>query len=89
MEKLLLCTGNQGKVLELKALLPKGIEPLSLADVGLPADLPETGATLEANALQKARFAHERTGLVCVADDTGLEVDALAGAPGGMPRFPC
>ena len=48
MEKLLLCTGNQGKVLELKALLPKGIEPLSLADVGLPADLPETGATLEA-----------------------------------------
>ncbi|HQV74082.1 MAG TPA: RdgB/HAM1 family non-canonical purine NTP pyrophosphatase [Flavobacteriales bacterium] len=82
MEKLLLCTGNQGKVLELKALLPKGIELLSLADVGLPADLPETGATLEANALQKARFAHERTGLVCVADDTGLEVDALAGAPG-------
>lgn len=82
MEKLLLCTGNPGKVQELKALLPNGIELLSLADVGLPADLPETGATLEANALQKARFAHERTGLVCVADDTGLEVDALAGAPG-------
>ena len=82
MERLLLCTGNPGKVLELKALLPNGIELLSLADVGLPADLPETGATLEANALQKARFAHERTGLVCVADDTGLEVDALAGAPG-------
>jgi len=82
MEKLLLCTGNQGKVLELKALLPEEFNLLNLSDVGLPSDLPETGATLEANALQKAWYAHERTGLVCVADDTGLEVDALAGAPG-------
>ena len=82
MSQLLLCTGNPGKVSELRALLPDGMELLSLADVGLPKDLPETGDTFRANALQKARFAHERTGLACMADDSGLEVDALSGAPG-------
>lgn len=82
MSTILLCTGNPGKLAEMKALLPMEFELLMLSDVGLPTDLPETGSTLEANALQKARYAHERTGLVCVADDTGLEVDALAGAPG-------
>lgn len=82
MERLVLCTGNPGKVAELRALLPSDIELLSLADVGLPADLPETGATLEDNALQKARFAYARVGLPCIADDTGLEVEALNGAPG-------
>jgi len=80
--KLLLCTGNAGKVDELRLLLPKGIEVVSLTDAGLPLDLPETGDTLEANALQKARFAHARTGLPCLADDTGLEVLALLRAPG-------
>ena len=79
---MVLCTGNAGKVVELRALLPSGIHLLSLTEVGLPSDLPETGATLEANALQKARFAFERTGLPCIADDTGLEVAALNGAPG-------
>ena len=82
MARMVLCTGNPGKIAELRALMPPDMELLSLADVGLPADLPETGATLEANALQKARFAHERTGLPCIADDTGLEVLALGGAPG-------
>lgn len=82
MERLVLCTGNVGKVAELKALLPAGIHLLSLADAGLPSDLPETGTTLEANALQKARFAFERCGLPCIADDTGLEVTSLNGAPG-------
>lgn len=82
MTDLLLCTGNPGKVAELKALLPDRFRLLSLSDAGLPTDLPETGDTLEANALQKARFAFERTGLPCIADDTGLEVDALGGAPG-------
>lgn len=79
---MVLCTGNIGKVTELRALLPSDIELLSLWDVDLPTDLPETGATLEANALQKARFAFERCGLCCLADDTGLEVEALHGAPG-------
>nr|MBP9080787.1 RdgB/HAM1 family non-canonical purine NTP pyrophosphatase [Flavobacteriales bacterium] len=53
-----------------------------LRDAGLPTDLPETGHTFAANALQKARFAFERTGMPCIADDSGLEVDALNGAPG-------
>ena len=82
MERMVLCTGNPGKVAELRALLPATIELLSLADVGLPSDLPETGATLEANALQKARYAFDRVKLPCIADDTGLEVEALHGAPG-------
>ncbi len=82
MSRYLLCTGNPGKAAELRALLPTGLELITLAEAGLPSDLPETGDTLEANALQKARFAHERTGLPCIADDTGLEVDALDGAPG-------
>jgi len=82
MDELILCTGNTGKLAELRVLLPQHITLLSLSDVDLPTDLPETGATLEANALEKARFAFERTGLPCVADDTGLEVNALGGAPG-------
>lgn len=80
--RILLCTGNAGKVGELRALLPGRFEVVSLAEAGLPSDLPETGETLAENALQKARFAHARTGLPCLADDTGLEVDALGGAPG-------
>lgn len=79
---LLLCTGNPGKVAELRALLPATAVLHSLADHDLPGDLPENGTTLEANALEKARFAYARTGLACIADDTGLEVDALHGAPG-------
>jgi XTP/dITP diphosphohydrolase len=82
MSKLLLCTGNPGKVAELRALLPSGMDLLSLTDAGLPLDLPETGDTFAANALEKARFAFERTGLRCIADDSGLEVTALGGAPG-------
>jgi XTP/dITP diphosphohydrolase len=67
---------------ELRALLPPQLRLVGLVEVGLPSDLPETGATLEANAEQKARFVFERTGLPCIADDTGLEVAALNGAPG-------
>lgn len=82
MYRVLLCTGNQGKVVELKALLPSSFLVVSLTEAGLPNDLPETSATLEGNALQKARFAFERCRMPCIADDTGLEVDALNGAPG-------
>ncbi len=80
--RLLLCTGNAGKVEELRALLPAHVELISLQAVGLPLDLPENGDTLEANAREKARYAFERTGLHCLADDTGLEVPFLKGAPG-------
>lgn len=82
MQKLMICTGNPGKVAELIALLPTTLEVVSLAQTGLPVDLPETGDTLQDNALQKARYVFQHTGIPCLADDTGLEVDALAGAPG-------
>ena len=80
--RMVICTGNKGKVEELRALLPVRYELLSLADVGLPEDLPETSDTLKGNALEKARFVFERCRLPCLADDTGLEVAALNGAPG-------
>lgn len=79
---MVLCTGNAGKVQEFRILLPEGLKLLSLAEAGLEDDLPETGNTLNANALQKARYAFQHTNLPCIADDTGLEVDALKGAPG-------
>lgn len=82
MDRIVLCTGNPGKVVELQALLPAGMDLVGLRELGLPVDLPETSPTLEGNALQKARYVFERTGLPSVADDTGLEVDALDGAPG-------
>jgi XTP/dITP diphosphohydrolase len=82
MRRYLLCTGNPGKAAEIRALLPAAIELVTLKDVGLPSDLPETSGSFRGNALQKARYAHERTGLPCIADDSGLEVEALGGAPG-------
>ena len=82
MIELVLCTGNPGKVAELRALLPDDHRVVGLAELGLSTDLPETSDTLQGNALQKARHAFEQCGRPCVADDTGLEVDALHGAPG-------
>lgn len=63
-------------------MLPVEWVVLSLADVGVGGDLPETGHTLKDNALEKARHVHASCGKLCLADDTGLEVDALDGAPG-------
>jgi len=81
--ELLFATRNAHKVEEVRALLANtGVTVRSLDDAALDVDPPETGATFEENALQKARFVHELTGLPCVADDSGLEVDALGGAPG-------
>ncbi len=83
MTELVFATHNAHKVEEVRHILAgTGIEVRSLADLGFEDDPPETGDTFEANALQKARFVLERTGLPCVADDSGLEVDALGGAPG-------
>ncbi len=79
---LVLCTRNPGKIAELAALLPAGHRLIGLDDLGITEELPETGDTLEANALEKARTVHERCGLPCIADDSGLEVAALGGAPG-------
>ena len=83
--RLLLASGNPGKLRELRAIL-RGlpVELVGLADAGAgePPEVPETGATFLDNALQKARAYAAWSGLAAVADDSGLEVDALGGAPG-------
>ena len=63
-------------------MLGDSFELVTLRQVGITEDIPETGATLDENASLKARYVYERTGLDCFADDTGLEVEALNGAPG-------
>ena len=80
--KLIFATGNRGKLREAEEILGEGFELVTPEEVGLTGDIPETGTTIRANSLQKAQFIHERTGLNCFADDTGLEVDILGGAPG-------
>ena len=80
--KRVFATGNVGKLREASEILGEGFELVSLADVGILEDIPETGTTLRANSLQKAQYLYEKLGCNCFADDTGLEVDALGGAPG-------
>ena len=80
--KLVFATANRHKLEEVRAMLPGNLQIVSLADLGFTGDIPETEATLEGNALLKARYIHERYGISCFADDTGLEVEALNGAPG-------
>ena len=75
-------TGNSGKLREASEILGEGFELVSLAQVGIVEDIPETGTTLTANSIQKAEYLYERIACNCFADDTGLEVDALGGAPG-------
>jgi XTP/dITP diphosphohydrolase len=82
LRRVLLATANPGKLAELRALVPDSVTVLGLADVPAYAALPETGATFEDNALLKARQAAAVTGIVSLADDSGLEVDALNGMPG-------
>ena len=82
MMKLVFATGNSGKLREASEILGEGFELASLAQVGVTEELPETGNTLRANSLQKAKYLYDRIGCNCFADDTGLEVDALGGAPG-------
>jgi XTP/dITP diphosphohydrolase len=80
--KLTFATGNSGKLREASEILGEGFELVSLAQVGITEDIPETGTTLTANSIQKAEYLYEKIGCDCFADDTGLEVDALGGAPG-------
>lgn len=81
--KLVLATANKGKLTEIKALLePLGIEVASAAKMGFTEDVPETGATFRENAEIKARAVCQALGLPALADDSGLEVDALDGRPG-------
>jgi XTP/dITP diphosphohydrolase len=80
--KLIFATTNKHKVEEVRALLGDAFTLLMPADLGYTEDIPETGNTLEHNAMEKARCIWEKFGLPCFSDDTGLEVDALNGAPG-------
>ena len=80
--KLVFATNNAHKLREVAEIVGDGFEIVSLKEIGCHDEIPETADTLEGNALQKARYIHERYGLDCFADDTGLEVDALGGAPG-------
>ena len=80
--KLVFATNNPNKLSELQDLVPEGIEILSLKDINCNEELPETNPTLEGNALQKAKYVFDNYGYNCFADDTGLEIEALGGAPG-------
>lgn len=83
MRKLIIATKNKGKVKEIKALLADlPFEVLSLEDAGIHQDIVEDGHTFEENSLIKARAIHQLTGQMVLADDSGLEVDYLNGAPG-------
>ena len=79
---LVFATHNYNKIEEVSPLLPKSIHLLSLADIGCTEDIPETESTLEGNASLKANYVAEHYHYPCFADDTGLLVDALGGAPG-------
>ena len=81
-KKLVVATNNAHKLEEISAILGNEMELLSLKDINCNADIPETADTLEGNARQKAMYIHENYGMDCFADDTGLEVEALNGAPG-------
>lgn len=80
--KLVFATHNAHKVDEVRAILPASVELVGLAALGCHDEIPETGDTLRDNALQKVQYIHDRFGVDCFADDTGLEVEALDGAPG-------
>ena len=80
--RIVFATNNQHKLSEIRQILGSRVEVLSLKDIGCDVDIPETGSTLEENALQKAQYVYDNYHIDCFADDTGLEVDALAGAPG-------
>lgn len=80
--KLVFASNNKNKIIEIKHQLPADIELLSLEDIGCHEDIPETADTIEGNAILKADYVTKKYGYDCFADDTGLEVDALNGAPG-------
>lgn len=80
--KIIFATNNKHKLGEVQAILGSKFTLVTPKELGIDEDIPETGDTLEGNALQKACYLHDRTGMDCFADDTGLEVEALGGEPG-------
>jgi XTP/dITP diphosphohydrolase len=83
-KKLVFATNNAHKLDEVRNVEGLNFEILSLKDIGFDGDIPEDFNTLRENAMQKARFIHDKYGMNCFADDTGLEIDALDGRPGVM-----
>lgn len=82
MLKIIFATGNRHKLEEVQAILGDSFEVVTPMEVGINEDIPETADTLEGNASMKSGYIWKKTGLSCFADDTGLEVEALDGAPG-------
>ena len=80
--KLVFASNNKNKIQEIQALVPNTFQILSLEEIGCTEDIPETADTIEGNAILKANYVTEKYGYDCFADDTGLEVSALNGAPG-------
>ncbi len=80
--KIVFATNNAHKLGEVRQVVGDKFDIVSLRECGIVEDIPENEPTLEGNALAKARYIYNRTGLDCFADDTGLEVDALGGEPG-------
>lgn len=82
IRQIVFATNNIHKLSELRAVVGNSLSVLSLADIDCHDDIPETGSTLEENSMIKARWVKDRYGYDCIADDTGLEVEALGGEPG-------
>ena len=80
--KLVFATNNKNKILEVQQMIPSNIEIISLESIGCFEEIPETADTIEENAIMKANYVTQKYGYNCFADDTGLEVEALKGAPG-------
>ena len=80
--KIVFATGNGGKLREAREILGGGFELVTPSEMGITEEIPETGNTLSANSRQKAEYIWDRCACSCFADDTGLEVDILGGAPG-------
>lgn len=80
--QLVFASNNKNKIQEMQQLLPNSIKILSLEDIGCTEEIPETAETIEGNAILKANYVTEKYGYDCFADDTGLEIEALDGAPG-------
>ena len=81
VKKLVFATRNSNKLREIKHAI-NGFEIIGLKSLGITEEIPETGDTLKVNALQKAKYVYEKTGLDCFSDDTGLEVEAIGNNPG-------
>jgi len=81
LKKIVFATGNSNKLKEIKSAVD-GFEFVGLTDLDINEEIPETGTTLKENALQKARYVYDKTGLNCFSDDTGLEIEALNNKPG-------